>query len=57
MKFNPDSVLRSALRLGQMSKMLKDNPNPYLFKILRKECGYLVRRSIALWLKLTFGRK
>ena len=57
MKFNPDSVLRSALRLGEICRKLKDNSDPDLFLLLKVESRILLRRSFAFWWSLRPWRK
>ena len=56
MKFNPDSVIRSAYRISRATKMLQETQDPLLFKVIKRESTYLVQRSIALWFRLRFGR-
>lgn len=55
-KFNPDSILRSAFRLGEISKELKEKQDPNLFLLLKRESSYLLQRTITFWLKLRIRR-
>lgn len=54
MKFDPDSVLRSAVRVGEICRKIKESPDPEpgLFLILKRESTYLVRRAIRFWFSL-----
>ncbi len=56
MKFNTDAVIKSAYRLGIAAKKLQETQDPAVFEFIKKESGYLLRRSIALWVRLKFGR-
>ena len=56
MKFNTDAVIKSAYRLGIAAKKLQETQDPAVFGFIKKESGYLVRRAIALWFRLRFGR-
>ncbi len=56
MKFNTDAVIKSAYRLGVAAKKLQETQDPTVFEFIKKESGYLLRRSIALWFRLKFGR-
>ena len=60
MKFNPDSLLRSAVRIGEICRKIKEAPDPELgpsvtpglFILLKRESTYLVRRAIRFWFSL-----
>ena len=56
MKFNMDSVIKSAYRLAAAAKKLQETQDPAVFEFIKKESSYLVRRSISLWFRLRFGR-
>jgi hypothetical protein len=54
-KFNPDSLIKSVMRIRDISKMLQEKPSEALFKTLKKESNYCVRRAIGFWLSLRFS--
>ena len=56
MKFNPDPVIRSAYRISEAAKKLKETQEPGLFDLIKRESTILVRRAIKLWWQLRFGR-
>ncbi len=56
MKFNTDAVIKSAYRLGIAAKKLQETQDPAVFEFIKKESGYLLRRSIALGFRLRFRR-
>ncbi len=56
-KFNTDSIVRSTYRLAVAAKKLQETQDPAVFEFIKKESGYLLRRSIALWFRLRFGRQ
>ena len=57
MKFNPDPVLRSAYRLGHISKRLKETGDEALFPLLKRESSILLRRAFRFWLKMRFRKR
>ena len=54
MKFNPDSVIKSAYRLAKLAQKVKDTQDPNIFLLLKRESAFLLRRSFEFWLSLRF---
>jgi hypothetical protein len=54
-KFNPDSLIKSVMRIRKMSLLLQEKPSQELFGLLKKESNYCLRRAIGFWWSLRFN--